>query len=277
MFTSVTKRAGDFFLRPKTNLPVEFPFGLKRGSKLYLKSLFYFIIGSLLPVGLFMGLLYASVYLPFSLGELLLAPQNQGLTLALVSAASFICGFGMQVSVFRTALHSEGKRLRDTLGLNLEGVGGSVWKAIGLGLLTAMIGLGLEQLIELVYAAPPADPTADFMGLLKGTGFLVMAGIALLAPVMEEIIFRGFIFRMARANLRAAAAFSNRPGLADWLAIGLSALIFGLMHMNFAALPFYIALGAVFAESYRRTGCLYVPMVAHFVNNALVVLVLLLK
>jgi membrane protease YdiL (CAAX protease family) len=277
MLTSLLKRVAEFALRSPAQLPIAFPFGLKKGAKLYFKSLAFYVGGTLLPLAIFLLALLATPYLPDAVAAFLMSSEHQGLVLATVSAASFLCGFGMQLSVFRQALHSEGKRLRDTLGLNLDGVGGSAWKAIGLGLLTFAIAVGAEQLLELVYPIKAADPTADFMGMLKGTSLAIMISIALLAPVIEEIIFRGFLFRILRANFHERACFAQRSGLADFAAIFLSALVFGLMHLNFSALPFYIVLGGVFAESYRRTGCLYVPMVAHFLNNSLVVAMLLLK
>lgn len=277
MLSSLFKRVADFALRPPTQLPVAFPFGLKKGAKLYFKSLVYYVCGSLLPIAVFMLALLATPYLPDAFAEFLTSDKHQGLVLATVSAASFLCGFGMQVAVFRRALHSEGKSLRDTLGLNLIGVGGSAIKVIGLGLLTFILGITIQQLLEAIYPVKTADPTADFMGILKGTSFAIMVSMALLAPVVEEIIFRGFLFRILRANFHERAYFAQRSGLADFAAIFLSALVFGLMHMNLSALPFYIVLGGVFAESYRRTGCLYVPMVTHFLNNSLVVAMLLLK
>jgi membrane protease YdiL (CAAX protease family) len=77
-----------------------------------------------------------------------------------------------------------------------------------------------------------------------------------LAPVAEEIFFRGYIFR----------AMSARKGLARGLAY--SSVLFGLVHLNMAAfLP--LAVGAVvLALGFRRTGSLWTPIVAHALNNA---------
>jgi len=48
------------------------------------------------------------------------------------------------------------------------------------------------------------------------------------------------------------------------------------MHMNLPALPFYMVLGAVYAEAYRRSGSLVVPVIAHVLNNSMIVIALLL-
>lgn len=280
MSTKIFNAVRDFCLHPTTRLPIDFPFGFKRGAKLYFKSLLYYIAGNLLPLGLFMLFLAAGPLMPAPMVAYMSNENNLGTIIAIVAASGFICGFGLQISVFRTALHAEGKRLRDVLGLNLNTMGtsgGARLKIFAAGLATFLIAVGLEQGIAALYPLKINDPTADFMGLLKGTGLVLMCAIALLAPVVEEIVFRGFIFRITRAKLRAHSSLAAHGGVADLIAILFSATIFGLMHMNLPALPMYIALGAVFAEAYRRTGCLYVPMVAHFLNNGLIVAALLIK
>jgi hypothetical protein len=64
----------------------------------------------------------------------------------------------------------------------------------------------------------------------------------------------------------------DSAALATVVAIFGSALIFGLMHMNLPALPFCMALGAVYAEAYRRSGTLFVPVIAHVLNNSMIVI-----
>jgi membrane protease YdiL (CAAX protease family) len=77
-----------------------------------------------------------------------------------------------------------------------------------------------------------------------------------LAPLAEEIFFRGYVFR----------AMSARKGYARGLVY--SSMLFGLVHFNLAAfLP--LTVGAVLlAVSYRRSGSLWTPIVAHALNNA---------
>ncbi|OYV27656.1 MAG: hypothetical protein B7W98_01320, partial [Parcubacteria group bacterium 20-58-5] len=50
----------------------------------------------------------------------------------------------------------------------------------------------------------------------------------------------------------------------------------GLAHMNLAGLPLYVVSGMVFAEAYRRSGSLYVPMIGHFINNGVLMLLMML-
>jgi membrane protease YdiL (CAAX protease family) len=82
------------------------------------------------------------------------------------------------------------------------------------------------------------------------------------APIGEELLFRGLLYRSLR----------NRMGIA--LAVGLSAAVFGVMHWWFgdpAVLIFpRVALGVLLALLYEGTGSLYPSMLLHaWVNMGL--------
>ena len=78
-----------------------------------------------------------------------------------------------------------------------------------------------------------------------------------LAPITEEFIFRGVL-------LQRLAMKWNLP-----LAIWISSIIFGLLHPN----PIGIAaVGVAWALLYIKTRTLIVPIIAHSVNNGIVVL-----
>ena len=85
--------------------------------------------------------------------------------------------------------------------------------------------------------------------------FLGIMAIAVLAPVAEELFFRGFTYNVFRARLGVV-----------W-GIVISSLIFAGIHFDPARLPTYFIIAAVLAYSYERTKSLIVPIVIHFVNN----------
>ena len=81
--------------------------------------------------------------------------------------------------------------------------------------------------------------------------------IALLAPILEELLFRGAIQGVL---LRA----QDKP----WIAILISSLIFGVVHMNPAQIPFAFLLGMMFGWLYYRTGSLLPGIIGHVLNNS---------
>jgi membrane protease YdiL (CAAX protease family) len=91
---------------------------------------------------------------------------------------------------------------------------------------------------------------------------LIIAG---LAPVCEEMFFRGTIFAAARA------AGLERAGIA------ISAVLFAAMHLVPLLFPFYVLFGVVMCWLYKRSGTLAAPIAAHMTMNALACLSLLVQ
>jgi membrane protease YdiL (CAAX protease family) len=92
---------------------------------------------------------------------------------------------------------------------------------------------------------------------------LLMAGAVLGAPIVEELLFRGFV---QSGLLRATA----RP----WLSAVAAAGLFGLMHVGGeTGMPWYAVvvvttLGACMGIAYERTRDLATPIVMHILFNA---------
>lgn len=84
------------------------------------------------------------------------------------------------------------------------------------------------------------------------------AVIGLLAPMAEEVVFRGAILRsLLRWNQR------------HWLCIAISALIFAAMHFNPAQMPHAFATGLLLGWMYWRTGSILPGVAFHWVNNSI--------
>lgn len=82
--------------------------------------------------------------------------------------------------------------------------------------------------------------------------------IGLLAPLSEEIVFRGAILR----NLL------NSSRIPVWGAIAISALMFSLIHMNPAQMPHAFVIGLLLGWMYWRTGSILPGMAYHWANNS---------
>jgi uncharacterized protein len=91
------------------------------------------------------------------------------------------------------------------------------------------------------------------LGLALATGLLLIG----IAPVAEEVFFRGFLYQ----------AFRNSYGvLAGAL---LSGLIFGAVHGEFFKLVQLAVLGVILALLFEKTRSLWPPIILHAVNNSL--------
>lgn len=83
-----------------------------------------------------------------------------------------------------------------------------------------------------------------------------IVSIAIIGPVAEEVLFRWGIMR------------HYMPGGA-WRAILISALAFGIIHMNPAQVPFAAAMGVMLGILYWRSGSIAWPIALHILNNSL--------
>ena len=81
--------------------------------------------------------------------------------------------------------------------------------------------------------------------------------VGLLAPLAEELVFRGAI-------LRSLLRWSSRP----WIAIAISAVFFAAAHMNPAQLPHAFIIGLLLGWLYYRTNSIIPGMVYHWINNS---------
>ena len=84
--------------------------------------------------------------------------------------------------------------------------------------------------------------------------------IGLLAPLAEEMVFRGAILRVL------LKVFDRRW---HWLPIAISAVMFGAVHGNIAQFIHASLLGLLLGWLYYRTGSIVPGVVLHWVNNSI--------
>lgn len=136
---------------------------------------------------------------------------------------------------------------------------------VGVGLGGFLIATILPELIRRSLDIPPPD-RQEILEAVATTGtraWLLILVAVLLAPLVEEIVYRGMLFQSLR----------HRLGL--WPAVGLSSLTFAFVHLELLAQPLAIAallvLGVWLAAAFHRTGSLLVPIVAHALFNGVAV------
>ena len=94
---------------------------------------------------------------------------------------------------------------------------------------------------------------------------LLVFAIVALAPLGEEILFRGFLYR----------AFAAKLG--PFWGMALSGLLFGAAHLEWQVFPAFAVLGMVLVHLYRKSGDLWLCVATHVVFNALGVFLLFMS
>ncbi|MBE6302466.1 MAG: CPBP family intramembrane metalloprotease [Bacteroidales bacterium] len=89
---------------------------------------------------------------------------------------------------------------------------------------------------------------------------LAVAAMALLAPIVEEMMFRG-----------AIQGYLMRRSSNPWTGIIITAIIFGAIHMNPQQVVYATMLGIIFGWIYYRTRSLLPVIVGHVLNNSIAV------
>jgi glutamate-5-semialdehyde dehydrogenase len=127
--------------------------------------------------------------------------------------------------------------------------------------LIAGVTIFLSEIDNLLRAYLPSTTldnwnTAPELDSLMSTAWLGPALAVVIAPLTEEIIFRGVILRGLLGRWR------------PWIAITASALLFALMHLNPAQTPVALILGLLLGWVYARTRSLGLCILGHALNNA---------
>jgi membrane protease YdiL (CAAX protease family) len=176
----------------------------------------------------------------------LLAVGGVGLygTLALVAYLRGVC-----TGLMRDALAEEGVGAKQVIEAVRDGVLGTV----ALLLVSAVSGLVMR-------AVGVENPQRESLGWVRDGSpieiVLAGLGIALVAPIVEEAFFRGYVFRGYLAAKSVPTAF-----------IG-SALLWSVIHGLPALIPALFVMGLILAYLSRRSGTILTPIVAHILNNS---------
>lgn len=263
---------------PRIRLEANFPWTLGKSLRTYGVASLFYLAGTLVPLFLFSAFFkFAIGRYPALFGDL----SESAFLLLIVSVAvvSFISGFAAELWYIRRKLQGENFGFRKTLALNLDSLKGSWWAVIWRALVAFGLVIIITQVVEMSLPVSKIhDPAAEFAKSLSGIPALLFMFLGVvLAPFLEEVVFRGFLYNALRTSFRSATGvkFFRHLEVSDYSAALASGLIFGLFHMNFMqfpnlnwfALPVYAVTGLVLSESYRRSGTLYVPIAVHALNN----------
>ena len=186
------------------------------------------------------------------------APRQLGVSDLVQSAALF----GALVAGVLGFLNYRGVVIARLFGLGRLGPGGVLASAAGYLLaaypLVLACNIGMQS--ALGEKAARQEVLDYFLEAIRRSDLrsvLVTAFIGIfVAPVLEELLFRGYIYGTLRRHLRPLGGML------------LTAALFALIHVNVAALPALLVLSLCLTLAYEATGSLLVPMTMHAAFNA---------
>lgn len=97
--------------------------------------------------------------------------------------------------------------------------------------------------------------SASFAKMYRHSLWGFFFSTVLLAPFLEEVLFRGYFLKSFLKNYK------------PWVAISLSALLFGLLHGNPQQFIAAFTVGLLLGYTYWRTHSLLTPILIHLLNN----------
>jgi len=147
---------------------------------------------------------------------------------------------------------------------------GSFPSALGAGLLYLAAVYPLLLLVQaMVFGATGGDLTPqEIVQFLQEAEqprdrFAVVAMAVVVAPVAEEVIFRGYLYAVGKRFLGPVVSL-----------IGTS-LLFAILHGHAASIPALFTLAVCLGLAYEKSGNLLVPMIMHAVFNTVSVAAIL--
>ena len=182
-------------------------------------------------------------------------------------AAQLMVALALGGTAIGFALFDSGGKLKEAFGK--LGMGARItFGVIGLALLAWLIYVVFAAILTPLLQPDQKDVTNELGTNKDSIGSIAIAGflIVILAPLTEEMFFRGFMF----ASLRRSMSL--------WPAAAIAAVVWGSLHLSGGNIGVAIQLsvfGVILAWLYERSGSLWAPITAHALNNTIAFILLI--
>lgn len=148
------------------------------------------------------------------------------------------------------------------------------WENIALLVVAGyLISLAASSIVMIITGAVDSNNEQLIQEQMRSFPVLMIFTAVIYAPIVEEIVFRGAIYR------------TLEPKFGFWISGLIAGLSFGMIHVidslltgNFADVLYllqYGGIGILFCYAYRVNRSIYSSMVLHFINNLVATLVTL--
>jgi uncharacterized protein len=197
---------------------------------------------------------WVAIFLLALIDAILLIAASQGLGARVVQNAGLVL---VQLSYLVPLIVIFAYRRANPLSL---GFGPFDWNTLGLGcgLLIAsyLVILGHNIVLTLLGVNTQGEQILQLFGALDSPLWFIVVGV-IVAPVVEELFFRGFLFQ----------GFRQRYGWVNGAL--LSSAVFAVAHLDPVALIPTFILGMLLAYMYHRTDSVWIPILLHVLVNGM--------
>ena len=132
---------------------------------------------------------------------------------------------------------------------------------VGWLILIAVIGV---ETFEGIACSPAALTELDKVDLDFLTLFTLLLYVSILTPIVEEVVFRGFVLDLASERY------------SDWFSIFISALLFAIIHIEAVSVINAFIGGLIYGYVRIRTGSLWPSIILHFLWNTHLYLIMIM-
>lgn len=207
----------------------------------------------------------AVIFVPYNiLGVLLLLLRKDLLFINYIAYAAFFCPLAAAATFYVARRHHRGP---EELGLRWAErgrtlVAGALGSLAALALSYGAVGL-IMLLFYIIAGRVPSSGAEEVRGMGGGAVALMLVSVVVLAPVFEELYFRGLLYPALRRRMGPR------------MAIFINGLVFGALHFEPLFLISLVLVGVVLAYEYEKTDSLFAPMLTHAAYNLAVTLITL--
>lgn len=128
------------------------------------------------------------------------------------------------------------------------------WRHAHLGIMATIFGF---LALDLFCAMLPLPDLMEESFLALARNPLGVLAMVFVAPIAEELIFR-----------ESVLGYMLRHGVSPWKGILFSALLFGLIHLNPAQIPFAFIAGILMGMVYVQSRSILLTSIIHILNNS---------
>ena len=200
-------------------------------------------IGSTIPVGAFL-------FVHDETGQLVALTGNAG---TLMQIVGFVAG---AISIRKIAMRTLSKAADSMRLLHIKGDPAKCYLFLGIAAVGAVLGLNI-----LLTLSGIVDNSESYQAVVEDQySAVIWFGLlcfGFVSPIAEEILFRGIIYNCLRRSAPVKPA------------IFISAMIFGLYHMNTVQGIYAFLIGCLIAYAYEYFGDFRIPIAVHIIANVL--------